>query len=111
MTDENTTSPPDYEQHARERATLLHNIWMSQARAVARILENTPPEKLKASMLQSINQFLRLNDVSSGTLDDEGKEKKIAQDLSQQLRALAPIEEDYANDTELAMEGEEARDF
>ena len=73
----------------KERDKLLHSIFTRTAKAIDDILKNTDPAELKASMLQSINTFLRINDISNETIPDEGEDTREARELSAQVRALS----------------------
>ena len=104
MTDNTSDLAP---QNSQERDELLRSIFTRTARAIDTILRETPPEKLKASLLQSINQFLRLNDVSAGTLPDEDKETRAARELADQVRRLtAEAEEQDREDAAALARGE-----
>ena len=92
MTEEQDTKT-DHEATAKERARLLHDIWTRQARAVANILEETPTSKLKASMLASVNSFLKLNGVSFDTLPDPNADAREESTLAQKIKALDPADE------------------
>ena len=50
------------------------------------IVETTDPANLKASMLQSINTFLRLNDVSTATIPDEDGDARETRELAAQVK-------------------------
>ena len=73
---------------SRDREAVLRSIHDRTAEAIDEILRTTPVDKIKASLLQSITQFLRLNDVSAGTLPDETKEAREGRELAAQVRAL-----------------------
>ena len=97
MTDEAQYDTPtdspgeaDHEANAAEREKLLHEIFMRQARAIASILKHTPPEKLRASMVQAITQWCRLNGLSNDSLPDAGKADREGAALAQQIKALTP---------------------
>jgi len=72
----------------KERDRLLHSIFTRTAKAIDNILKNTDPADLKASMLQSINTFLRINDISNETIPDEDEDTREARELAAQVRAL-----------------------
>lgn len=88
MTDEPTTT--SQEADAAERDKLLHEIWCFQARAIRDILRETASGEMKASMLQSINTFLRCNDITSATIPDADRDTKAASVLSQKIKELVP---------------------
>ena len=84
-----TNDTNDLEQQNKvERDKLLHSIFTRQAKAIDDLLRTTPVEKLKASMLQSITQFLRLSDVSAETIEDEDESARAGRELAAQVRAL-----------------------
>ena len=72
----------------KERDKLLHSIFTRTAKAIDDILKNTDPSDLKASMLQSINTFLRINDISNETIPDEDESARAGRELAAQVRAL-----------------------
>ena len=74
------------QQNKHERDKLLHSIFTRTARSIDSILKDTAPAKLTASMLNSINQFLRLNDVSSATIPDEDDNRRETQELAAQVK-------------------------
>ncbi len=76
------------QQNKAERDKLLHSIFTRQAKALDNLLATTPVEDLKASMLQSITQFLRLSDVSAETIADESEDNREARELAAQVKAL-----------------------
>ncbi len=76
------------QQNKAERDKLLHSIFTRTAKAIDNILKNTDPAELKASMLQSINTFLRINDISSDTIPDEDEDTRETRELATQVRAL-----------------------
>lgn len=78
---------------AQERQRLLNEIFIRQARAIASILEHTPPEKLKSSMIQAITQWSRLQGLASDTLPDPDKDAHEEKALGAQIKALTgPVE-------------------
>ncbi len=72
----------------KERDKLLHSIFTRTAKAIDDILKNTDPADLKASMLQSINTFLRINDISNETIPDEDEDTRETRELAAQIKAL-----------------------
>ena len=76
------------QQNKRERDKLLHSIFTRTAKAIDDILKNTDPADLKASMLQSINTFLRINDISNETIPDEDEDARETRELADKVRAL-----------------------
>lgn len=78
------------EDTSRERTALLHSIFMGQARAIQQILACTPPEKLRASMIQAITQWCRLQGLSSDTLPDPYADARTQGALSQKIKSLSP---------------------
>ena len=74
---------------SRAREAVLRSIHDRTAEAIDEILRTTPVDQIKASLLQSITQFLRLNDVSAGTLPDETKEARETRELAAQVRGFA----------------------
>ena len=76
------------QQNKIERDRLLHSIFTRQAKAIDNLLATTPPEKLKASMLQSITQFLRLSDVSAETIPDADEDTRETRELGDLVREL-----------------------
>ena len=103
-----TNDTNDFEQQdRRERAKLLHSIFSRTARIIDDILANTPPDKLKASMLNSINQFLRLNDISMDTIPDEDEDAREVRELGALVRRLTKEGEEQAReDAEALARGE-----
>ncbi len=82
----NKTDDDFARQDKRERDKLLHSIFTRTAKAIDAILKKTKPEDLKASMIQSINTFLRINDISAETIPDEAEEHREARELAEQVR-------------------------
>ncbi len=76
------------QQNKRERDKLLHSIFIRTAKAIDNILKNTDPADLKASMLQSINTFLRINDISNETIPDEDEDQRETRELAEQVRRI-----------------------
>ena len=76
------------QQNKKERDKLLHSIFIRTAKAIDDILKNTEPAELKASMLNSINQFMRLNDISNDTIPDEDEDAREGRELAAQIKAL-----------------------
>ena len=76
------------QQNKRERDKLLHSIFTRQAKAIDNLLATTPVEKLKASMIQSVTQFLRLSDVSAETIPDEDEGAREELELGDLVRSL-----------------------
>ncbi len=76
------------QQNKAERDRLLHSIFTRQAKAIDNLLATTPVEKLKASMIQSVTQFLRLSDVSAETIPDEDEGTRQERELGEQVRSL-----------------------
>ena len=76
------------QQNKRERDKLLHSIFTRQAKAIDNLLATTPVEDLKASMIQSITQFLRLSDVSAETIPDEDEDTRATRELAAQVTAM-----------------------
>lgn len=71
---------------SQDRDDLLRSIHDRTAAAIDEILRVTPVAEIKASLIQSITQFLRLNDVSAGTLPDETRDAQEADALAKQVR-------------------------
>ena len=76
------------QQDKKERDRLLHSIFTRTAKAIDDILKNTDPADLKASMLQSINTFLRINDISNETIPDEDEDARETRELGDLVRRL-----------------------
>ena len=76
------------QQNKIERDKLLHSIFTRQAKAIDNLLATTPAEKLKASMIQSVTQFLRLSDVSAETIADEDEDIRETRELGDMVRSL-----------------------
>ncbi len=76
------------QQNKRERDKLLHSIFTRTAKAINDILKNTDPADLKASMLQSINTFLRINDISNETIPDEDEDARETRELGALVKRL-----------------------
>ena len=76
------------QQNKAERDKLLHSIFTRQAKAIDNLLATTPVEDLKASMIQSITQFLRLSDVSAETIPDEDDDTRASRELAAQVKAM-----------------------
>lgn len=76
------------QQNKVERDKLLHSIFTRQAKAIDNLLASTPVEELKASMIQSITQFLRLSDVSAETIADEDEDDRETRELGDLVRSL-----------------------
>ncbi len=76
------------QQNKAERDKLLHSIFTRTAKAIDDILKNTDPSDLKASMLQSINTVLRINDISNETIPDEDEDQRAGRELAAQVKAL-----------------------
>ncbi len=76
------------QQNKAERDRLLHSIFTRTAKAIDDILKNTNPADLKASMLQSINTFLRINDISNETIPDEDEDARETRELGALVRRL-----------------------
>ena len=72
----------------KERDKLLHSIFTRTAKAIDDILKNTDPADLKASMLQSINTFLRINDISNETIPDEDEDQRETRALAAKVKAM-----------------------
>ena len=68
MSDHATPGTPE---QRKERAELLHAIWMAQTRAVLAILENTEPTDLSANMVQACTRFLATQGVDFDSLERE----------------------------------------
>ena len=98
MPDEPTATP----EQARQQ--ILSAIWTETANRVLTLLRETPPDKLRASMLQSITKFLSTNGVTAETLETPGD--NAAQALADALEDLKASEdqeiEHIADDTEAA---------
>ena len=76
------------QQNKAERDRLLHSIFTRTAKAIDDILKNTDPADLKASMLQSINTFLRINDISNETIPDEDEDTRETRALAAKVKAM-----------------------
>ena len=61
------TTPIDNE--SDERRDILRRIWLAQARALAAILEGTPPGELQAATLQVARAFLADNHTDVNELN------------------------------------------
>ncbi len=72
----------------KERDKLLHSIFTRTAKSIEEILNNTDTADLKASMLQSINTFLRINDISNETIPDEDEDARETHELGDLVRRL-----------------------
>ncbi len=77
------------QQNKAERDKLLHSIFTRTAKAIDDILKNTDPADLKASMLQSINTFLRINDISNETIPDEDEDAREVRELAAKVKSLS----------------------
>ncbi len=94
------------QQNKRERDRLLHSIFTRTAKAIDDILKNTDPADLKASMLQSINTFLRINDISNETIPDEDEDQRETRELAAQVQRLMKEGEEQARkDAEILAAG------
>ena len=82
----NKTDDDFARQDKRERDKLLHSIFTRTAKSIDDILKNTAPADLSASMIQSINTFMKINDISNDTIPDEAEEDREARDLAAQVR-------------------------
>ena len=87
----------------KERDKLLHSIFTRTAKAIDDILKNTDPADLKASMLQSINTFLRINDISNETIPDEDEDARETRELAEQIRRLTKEGEEQAREDAAAL--------
>ena len=92
----------------KERDKLLHSIFTRTAKAIDDILKNTDPADLKASMLQSINTFLRINDISNDTIPDEDEDDREARELGALVRRLTKAGEEQAREDAAALARGEA---
>ncbi len=96
------------QQNKAERDRLLHSIFTRTAKAIDDILKNTNPADLKASMLQSINTFLRINDISNETIPDEDEDARETRELAEQIRRLTKEGEEQAREDAAALARGEA---
>jgi hypothetical protein len=79
----------------KERQSVLHRIWLAQAKALAQTLENTPAAELQAATLNVARQFLSDNGITSDSLKDTGREANAA--LEAQLRTMDVDAQDELN--------------